>query len=224
MATLTITDAARVTGVSRMLLYRYIKSGKLSRTPEGLIDTAELLRAGLMLHTRDVTRGVTSLHGVTEGTVTPDPSVTLPVTSTVTTETQTLERLITVLQRELDAAREREAPLLQMLSQMQHQNQRLLDIPRGALSLHKAPRMPQAPRRRGSLRRTHPRPPTPASDARGAMRQRILALLREHPAGLSTAELRALLGVEKSVADTCLGMLRYGLVQRVGRGKYIAAT
>ena len=34
MAKLTITDAARVTGVSRMLLYRYIKSGKLSRTPE----------------------------------------------------------------------------------------------------------------------------------------------------------------------------------------------
>jgi predicted site-specific integrase-resolvase len=27
MATLTITDAARVTGVSRMLLYRYIKAG-----------------------------------------------------------------------------------------------------------------------------------------------------------------------------------------------------
>ena len=130
MATLTITDAARVTGVSRMLLYRYIKSGKLSRTPEGLIDTAELLRAGLMLHTRDVTRGVTSLHGVTEGTVTPDPSVTLPVTSTVTTETQTLERLITVLQRELDAARDRETLLLQMLSQMQQQNQRLLDMPR----------------------------------------------------------------------------------------------
>src|SRR5215813_3017564 len=51
MATLTITDAARVTGVSRMLLYRYIKSGKLSRTPDGLIDPAALLRAGLLLHT-----------------------------------------------------------------------------------------------------------------------------------------------------------------------------
>ena len=50
MATLTITDAARVTGMSRMLLYRYIKSGKLSRTPDGLIDTTELLRAGLLLH------------------------------------------------------------------------------------------------------------------------------------------------------------------------------
>jgi excisionase family DNA binding protein len=35
MAKLTISDAARVTGVSRMLLYRYIKAGKLSRTPDG---------------------------------------------------------------------------------------------------------------------------------------------------------------------------------------------
>ena len=120
MATLTITDAARVTGVSRMLLYRYIKSGKLSRTPEGLIDTLELLRAGLMLQTSDVTIPVTALHDVTPPPVTPEPSVTSPVTSPVTpsgnSETQTLERLIAVLQRELDAARDRETFLLQMLS------------------------------------------------------------------------------------------------------------
>jgi hypothetical protein len=50
MALLTLVDAARFTGVSRSQLYRYLKAGKLSRTPEGRIDTAELLRAGLMLH------------------------------------------------------------------------------------------------------------------------------------------------------------------------------
>jgi hypothetical protein len=116
MATLTITDAARVTGVSRMLLYRYIKSGKLSRTPEGLIDTVELLRAGLMLQTSDVTIPVTALHDVTPPPVTPEPSVTSPVTPSGNSETQTLERLIAVLQRELDAARDRETLLLQMLS------------------------------------------------------------------------------------------------------------
>jgi len=49
MALLTLVDAARFTGVSRSQLYRYLKAGKLSRTPEGRIDTAELLRAGLML-------------------------------------------------------------------------------------------------------------------------------------------------------------------------------
>src|SRR6516165_7588614 len=138
MATLTITDAARVTGVSRMLLYRYIKSGKLSRTPEGLLDTAELLRAGLLLHTSDVTSPVTPLHDVTPLPVTPEtrvtsavtPPVTVPVTPTDSTEIHALERLIDVLQRELDAARERETLLLQMLSQVHQQNQRLLDMPR----------------------------------------------------------------------------------------------
>jgi hypothetical protein len=138
MAKLTITDAARVTGVSRMLLYRYIKSGKLSRTPDGLIDTVELLRAGLMLQTSDVTPPVTPLHNVTGEPVTSETSVTTtvteavtpPVTSAASTEIRTLERLIDVLQRELDAARERETLLLQMLSQMQQQNQRLLDMPR----------------------------------------------------------------------------------------------
>ena len=59
MAQLTMSDAARVTGVSRMLPYRYIKSGKLNRAPDGLLDTAELLRAGMMLQTSDVTTGVT---------------------------------------------------------------------------------------------------------------------------------------------------------------------
>jgi hypothetical protein len=46
MAKLSITDAARVTGVSRVTLHRYIKAGKLSRSADGTIDTAELLRIG----------------------------------------------------------------------------------------------------------------------------------------------------------------------------------
>jgi hypothetical protein len=150
-----------------------------------------------------------------------------------------------ILQRELDAARERETlltqqmheretqltqaaheretQLLQLVAQMHQQNQRLLDMPRTHVPLQTAQEAPGATQPPPPPQ-TPLRPPTPPGDARGAMRQRILALLREHPAGLSTAELRALLGVERSVADTCLGMLRYGLVQRVGRGKYIAAT
>ena len=74
-------------------------------------------------------------------------------------------------------------------------------------------------------RRPAPTPRTPAAqsgDPRGAMRRRIVALLQEHPEGLTPAEMRTLLGVERSLADTCLGMLRYGLVHRVGRGRYVA--
>jgi hypothetical protein len=40
----------------------------------------------------------------------------------------------------------------------------------------------------------------------------MVALLQEHPEGLTPAEMRPLLGVDKRLADTCLGMLRYGLV------------
>jgi hypothetical protein len=60
MAILTIVEAARLTGVSRSQLYRYIRAGKLSRTSEGLLDTAELLRAGLMLHVPSVPSSVSS--------------------------------------------------------------------------------------------------------------------------------------------------------------------
>jgi AcrR family transcriptional regulator len=238
MAKLTITDAARVTGVSRMLLYRYIKSGKLSRTPDGLIDTAELLRAGLMLHTGDVTRPVTPLRDVTPSSVTSEPSVTTPVTSTVTspvtpavsTETGALERLITVLQRELDAARERETLLLQMLSQMQQQNQRLLDMPRSTPlpSLQDAPgatqsrRRPQSPPPSQKPPRGQPR--ALGGDARGAMRRRIVALLQAHPEGLGPAQTRRLLGIEKDLGPTMKAMARDGLLRRAAHGRYGAAS
>src|SRR5215831_1840081 len=126
VAKLTITDAARVTGVSRVTLHRYIKAGKLSRSTYGTIDTAELLCIGLVLQPDTVLQSYSLQHDVT-------PSETPPVTAP---DLATLQQLITVLQRELsaahvreEAAREREALLLQ-LQQVQQQNQRLLDMPR----------------------------------------------------------------------------------------------
>jgi len=209
-----------------MLLYRYIKAGKLSRTPDGLIDTAELLRAGLVLQTSDVTTPVTMLHDVTPSSVTPQTPVTLPVTEAVTpaasTETRTLERLVDVLQRELDAARQRETMLLQMLQQVQQQSQRLLDMPRSA----------PAPPESAPLGRSPADTPVPTRvvaparapfPTRGAARQRILALLREYPEGLTAAELRVLLGAEQSLTDTCAGMFKDGLLRRVARGRYVVA-
>src|SRR5262249_42886404 len=85
-----------------------------------------------------------------------------------------------------------------------------------------APGATQAPRQ-------PPRPPRPpqgqpgasVAGARGEMRRRIVALLQEHPDGLTTSEIRERLGVERSIADTLLGMGRYGLVQRVERGRYV---
>ena len=195
MAKLTISDAARVTRVSRVTLHRYIKAGRLSRSADGTIDTAELLRVGLTLHPDTVQQPVT---------------VQRPATLPVTADTTALERLIDVLHRELEAAREREqaardreAMLLQMLQQVQQQNQRLLDVGRSA-----AP----APGERT---------PRDASPPRGAMRQQILALVRDHPEGLSPAETRRRLGSDKDQGSTMKAMARDGLLRRVTTGCYV---
>ena len=79
---------------------------------------------------------------------------------------------------ERQAAREREALLLRMVEQTQQRYDRLLEAPRPSSSP------------RAELR--HPEPRTSAStrDPRGNMRRRIVALLREHPEGLTPAEMR----------------------------------
>jgi hypothetical protein len=99
-----------------------------------------------------------------------------------------------------------------MLSQMQQQNQRLLDMPRSA------PPPRPTPEREPVISRTA----APLGDPRRERRRRIVALLQEHPEGLTPAEMRTLLHADKSLADTCLGMLRYGLLRRVERGRYVA--
>lgn len=202
MALLSISDAARVAGVSRVTLHRYIKAGKLSRTPEGLIDTAELLRLGMVLHPDTVYQPVTVQQEVT-------PPATPPVSPA---DTATLQQLIGVLQRELDAAhareqaaQEREALLLHMLQQVQQQSQRLLEA--GPPSTGPQPAMP----------------PAMLQQERGNMRQRIVALLRDYPDGLSPMQTRQLLGVEKDLGSTMKAMLRDGLLRRVVLGQYIAA-
>ena len=133
--------------------------------------------------------------------------VTEAVTPAASTETRTLERLVDVLQRELDAARERETMLLQMLSQMQQQNQRLLDMPRSAPT----PPLPG------------PLAPAVASAPRGDMRRRIVALLGEYPEGLSPVQTRQLLGVAKDLGSTMKAMARDGLLRRVETGRYVVA-
>lgn len=52
------------------------------------------------------------------------------------------------------------------------------------------------------------------------MPQRIVVLVREHPNGLSPAEARQLLRVDKPLIHTMAGMARDGLLRHLGRGKY----
>ena len=92
-----------------------------------------------------------------------------------------------------------------MLQQMQQQSQRLLEAGRSA-----------------------PAPPEPvtASDTpapRGNMRRRIVALLQEHPGGLSPVQTRQLLGIEKDLGSTMKAMARDRLLRRVETGRYVRA-
>jgi hypothetical protein len=57
MATLTKAEAARQLGISRTTLYKLIDQGMLSATPEGLIDTAELVRVMSTLHVHPAVHG-----------------------------------------------------------------------------------------------------------------------------------------------------------------------
>src|SRR5205823_2411606 len=51
MARLTKADAARQLGIARSTLYKLIGQGKLSPTPDGLIDQAALVRAAAYVDT-----------------------------------------------------------------------------------------------------------------------------------------------------------------------------
>jgi len=52
----------------------------------------------------------------------------------------------------------------------------------------------------------------------GTMRQQILALLYEHPEGLSPEQIRVYLNAEKPIGDVLQGMRRAGVVQLRGEG------
>jgi len=56
---------------------------------------------------------------------------------------------------------------------------------------------------------------------RGAMRQRILQLLGEHPEGLSADEIRVYLKPQKPLGDTMQGMVRQQLLTKQGSGQAV---
>jgi hypothetical protein len=126
MAHITLTEAARITGAARSTLYRAIQEGRLTREPDGTVDTAELLRAGFSLqHAPSETplHDDATIHATTPGTPGEVASAILY-----------LERLVATLERELEAAKTREAQLLQreaelltLLHAQQATQQRLLE-------------------------------------------------------------------------------------------------
>jgi hypothetical protein len=107
-------------------------------------------------------------------------------------ETAALERLVEVLQRELDAARAREQAALE-------REARLL----------------------GLLERLQPQisgvrmAPSPHKQSQDPIRQQILALLKSHTEGLSRRQLEIAIGAEKNLTDTLQGMIRARMIVRL---------
>ena len=75
MSLVTITEASRLVSKSTQTLYRHIKSGKLSRRSDKLIDTAELLRVYDSVTTSNATSDAPVLRHENVN-VTPDTSQT----------------------------------------------------------------------------------------------------------------------------------------------------
>lgn len=238
MAQLTKADAARQLGIARSTLYKLIDQGKMSATPDGTIDSTELVRVAAYvdaLHERTRTSAHTdamdahiqgeTLHGCLQTAVREQgqtgengrPQTSSDVLVDILREQlQILRDELQEARQNAQAAREREALLLQMLQQMHHRYDRLLDAPRPAPAVE----LPTVP----VVSQKVTLSPTAAEDVdRGTMRRRILALLQDHPEGLTPAEIRRTLQVDKPMGHTCIAMRRDGLLRRVEQGRYTVA-
>jgi hypothetical protein len=123
MKPLSITQAAKLAGVSRSTLYRYVKAGKLSRAANGKIDPVELQRAGFKLCDPEIA-APPSLSPDRRSLVVPNPDQQVVTTSSQTssqlppTSDVSLE-LIATLRDELALAREREHTIREAARQAQ---------------------------------------------------------------------------------------------------------
>src|SRR5262245_8795676 len=151
MARLTLTDAARVAGVSRVTLHRYIKAGQLRQLPNGKVDTTDLTLAGFVFH--PATLRAAEATATYETPPDTDETPVTPVTRIPPIDYQEryialLEQEVEELRKERDILRQEKAALqqetqhreqllqkyqeelLQVLQQTQQRYDRLLDTPR----------------------------------------------------------------------------------------------
>ena len=131
------TEAARLIGVVRQTLYDYIKQGRISVDPDGLIDASELIRAGFQLRLPDSPQDVGNGHNTTDNTSGSDTQPgaqdhKAPMSKVIELYEQrigSLERDIADARRREKAAVAREQRLLSMLEQEQKQRQLYLPAP-----------------------------------------------------------------------------------------------
>jgi hypothetical protein len=194
MPSLTIAAAARLCHVDRRTLQRAIHAGRLHLDAQHCLSTDELLLAGYLIAEPPLATPQVA------------PQVTPLVTPLATPLMPLLERLTLAIESLVIEARQlrqdlRQTPLATPLATPQ--------VVPLVVPLAAPQETPQAA------------PQLPSS--RGAMRRRILALLQDHPEGLSPAQIRDQLGIDRDLNNTCFAMARDGLLRRVGRGRYMGA-
>ena len=136
MAKITKTEAAKLIGVVRQTIYDYIKQGRISADPDGLIDTSELIRAGFALRLPDSQQDVGNGHDPTANTNRSDTQSGSQDLIHISKVIELYEQRITSLEQELADAKKREEDtvqreqrLLTMLEQEQKQRQLYLPAP-----------------------------------------------------------------------------------------------
>jgi len=67
------------------------------------------------------------------------------------------------------------------------------------------------------------RPAASAQPPLRGVRQQIVAVVRQHPEGLSPQAVRTLLHVDKDLRATMKGMVRSGILTRRAAGQYVVA-
>jgi hypothetical protein len=221
MARLTKADAARQLGISRTTLYKLIDQGRVSATPDGMIDQTELVRAAPYVDTLKERVRTSMDNGGVDTQYSHDEHRERPHEPVHERQWTSTDSLVDVLREQLQRAQERErvyeererayqdhiARLTAMLHEAHQQNQRLLDMPHSVPVPVPGLGAPAAP-----------------EVSRGDMRRRIVALLQDHPEGLSPAQVRRLLAVDKDLGATMKAMARDGLLRRVQTGWYVAIT
>jgi polyhydroxyalkanoate synthesis regulator phasin len=116
MAQLSKSEAAKWLGMSRTTLHKYIKKGRINTTPDGKIDTTELLRRGYTLHSVNSADEHGPVYGeqLWTGGNTAQTSV-----HAVVQQVDILQQQLADLKQELQDAKARELRLLSLLESQQ---------------------------------------------------------------------------------------------------------
>jgi hypothetical protein len=235
MDTYTIAAAARLVGAPKGTLYQAIRAGRLQAEPrqepaQALTVTAAALQAAgftvpatalpspppqpvpeprpaappaPVAEAPPAPAVAAAPAAATAGA--PEPEIAAAAPPRATPE----QVLIAHLERALEQAQARELRLLDLLAQRTgSQSAPLMPVPPGA-----------PPARTTPAAAPHPAAPPPLS----GLRQQIVAVLQQHPEGLSPKAVQTHLQLDTEVGSIMKRMVHRGLLTRLAAGRYVVA-